>query len=74
MKTNLIRLMAIATLATTMTFGSEKEMKSAGATTAGKTATAQQQEQNGRKPRKEKKQKENSHKNTESIDSLAIWG
>lgn len=76
MKTNLVRLMAIATLATAMSFGAEKEMKNTSATTAGKPEAAQQKQQQktGKKTRKEKKQKDASQQNNDGIENLGIWG
>ena len=73
MKTNLVRLMAIATLATSMSFAAENNSKR---TESAQTANTMQQEKAAKKARKaeqEKKQKENPAQQSND-PTLSIWG
>ena len=74
MKTNLIRLMAIVTLATTMSFASEAGMKRTDSKQPATTGSMQQK-QTGKKTRKEKQKKsEGADQKQNSNEILGIWG
>lgn len=73
MKTNLIRLMAIATLATTMSFASEKDTKATKDPQAAGNAASMQKKEAGKKVRTEKQKKSESAEQ-QNISALGIWG